>query len=234
MPELPEHLEHLCVTVKVDLYREARPVELINQVSALVPKEWVYYCFNSEYLFYPFMENRSVVEMLAFHAEERREAMLTYVIDLYAKDLEKFPNAVSLDQAHFDRAGHYALARWDPNTNSNKDRQLNIFGGLRWRFEEYLPYEKRRIDRISIFRAQPENILKEDFTFTEEEYNTYSCPWHHNLTAAIVSFRTAKALRYNPGSKHDIEAFHWHNSIPFAWSSKQLLDLGMIESGQWF
>ena len=234
LPELPEHLEHLCVTVKVDLYREARPVELINQVSALVPKEWVYYCFNSEYLFYPFMENRSVVEMLAFHAEERRDAMLTYVIDLYAKDLEKFPNAVALDQAYFDRAGHYALARWDPNTNSNKDRQLNIFGGLRWRFEEYLPYEKRRIDRISIFRAQPENILKEDFTFTEEEYNTYSCPWHHNLTAAIVSFRTAKALRYNPGSKHDIEAFHWHNSIPFAWSSKQLLDLGLIESGQWF
>ena len=180
------------------------------------------------------MESRSVVEMLAFHAEERREAMLTYVIDLYAKDLEKFPNAVALDQAYFDRAGHYALARWDPNTNSNKDRQLNIFGGLRWRFEEYLPYEKRRIDRISIFRAQPENILKEDFTFTEEEYNTYSCPWHHNLTAAIVSFRTAKALRYNPGSKHDIEAFHWHNSIPFAWSSKQLLDLGLIESGQWF
>ncbi|MEK9735609.1 MAG: hypothetical protein VW297_14575, partial [Paracoccaceae bacterium] len=65
-------------------------------------------------------------------------------------------------------------------------------------------------------------------------YNTYSCPWHHNLTAAIVSFRTAKALRYNPGSKHDIEAFHWHNSIPFAWTSKQLLDLGLIESGQWF
>ena len=101
----------------------AGPVELINQVSARVPKEWVYYCFNSEYLFYPFMESRSVVEMLAFHADERRDAMLTYVIDLYAKDLEKFPNAVSLDQAHFDRAGHYALVRWDPNTNSNKDRQ---------------------------------------------------------------------------------------------------------------
>ena len=36
------------------------------------------------------MESRSVVEMLAFHAEERRDAMLTYVIDLYAKDLENF------------------------------------------------------------------------------------------------------------------------------------------------
>ena len=57
------------------------------------------------------MESRSVVEMPAFHAEERRDAMFTYDIDLYAKDLEKLPNGVSLDQAHFDRAGHYALAR---------------------------------------------------------------------------------------------------------------------------
>ena len=86
--------------------------------------------------------------------------------------------------------------------------------------KEFFAAASRHIEKgpIALIFAedQVENILKEDFTFTEEEYNTYSCPWHHNLTAAIVSFRTAKALRYNPGSKHDIEAFHWHNSIPFA------------------
>ena len=69
LPKLPEHLEHICVTIKVDLYREARPVELINQVIALVPKEWVHYCFNSEYLFYPVMKSRSFVKRLTFHAK---------------------------------------------------------------------------------------------------------------------------------------------------------------------
>ena len=34
--------------------------------------------------------------MLAFHTEERRDAMLTYVIDLYADDLEDFPDAEDL------------------------------------------------------------------------------------------------------------------------------------------
>ncbi|MCB1328747.1 MAG: hypothetical protein KDK28_04485, partial [Maritimibacter sp.] len=59
-------------------------------------------------------------------------------------------------------------------------------------------------------------------------------PWHHNLTAAIVSFRTAKALKTNPGSTYDIKTFRWRNSVPLEWSSQQLLDLGLMEPGQWF
>ena len=42
-------------------------------------------------------------------------------------------------------------------------------------------------------------MLLPNHRFNDEEYNTYACPWHHNLTAAIVSFRTAKALKRNPG-----------------------------------
>jgi hypothetical protein len=64
--------------------------------------------------------------------------------------------------------------------------------------------------------------------------NTYSCEWHNNLTAAVCSFRAAKALTTNPGSTHAIKSFHWHNSIPFEWHSRQLLDLGLMEPGQWF
>ena len=51
--------------------------------------------------------------MLAFHTEERRDAVLTYVVDLYAGDLDEAPNAVSLDDAHMDKSGYYALARKD-------------------------------------------------------------------------------------------------------------------------
>jgi hypothetical protein len=64
--------------------------------------------------------------------------------------------------------------------------------------------------------------------------NTYACPWHNNLTAAVCSFRTAKALRTNPGSRDAIQTFDWHNSTPFAWHSQQLMDLGLMEPGQWF
>ena len=89
-------------------------------------------------------------------------------------------------------------------------------------------------DRISLFKAKRGLTLRPDFTFNDEEYNTYACPWHNNLTAAICSFRTAKALKSNPGSKFDIHNFRWHNSTEFQWHSQQLMDLGLMEPGQWF
>ncbi len=195
---------------------------------------WFYYCYNAEYLFFPFCETRTVGEMLAFHAEERRDAMLAHVVDLYASDLGRHPDAVSLEDAMLDRSGYYALARPDPETGHPRERQLDFFGGLRWRFEEHVPPARRRIDRIALFRAAKGLALKDDHTFSVEEYNTYACPWHHNLTAAIASFRTAKALKANPGSTFAIPSFAWHNSLRFDWTSQQLMDLGLMEPGQWF
>lgn len=206
----------------------------INRIIEAAQGTWLFYCYNAEYLFFPFCETRSVGEMLTFHSEERRDAMLTYVIDLYAEDLTAHPDAVSLEHAHLDRSGYYALARKNPATGHPHERQLDFFGGLRWRYEEHIPKLSRKIDRISLFRARPGLKLQPDHTFDDEEYNTYACPWHHNLTAAICSFRTAKALRRNPGSSFDIETFRWHNSTPFEWHSRQLLDLGLMEPGQWF
>ncbi|WP_022702513.1 hypothetical protein [Pseudorhodobacter ferrugineus] len=207
----------------------------VNQVSEAVSGIWMYYGFNAEYLFHPFCESRNIRELLAFHTEERRDAVLSYVIDLYADDLETHPNAVSLENALLDRSGYYALGRPDPaNHNHPRDRQLDFFGGLRWRFEEHIPAARRKIDRIALFRTKPGLILRPDFTFSDEEYNTYACPWHHNITTAIVSFRTAKALKSNPGSRYDIHDFKWHNSTKFQWNSQQLMDLGLMEPGQWF
>ncbi|WP_420005283.1 hypothetical protein [Arenibacterium sp. LLYu02] len=207
----------------------------LNQIiAAAAPGCWLYYCYNAEYLFYPFCETRTVNEMLLHHTEERREAMLTYVIDLYAGDLNSHPDAVSLEDACLDRSGYYAQGRMDPATGQSRDRQLNFFGGLRWRHEEHVPAQSRRIDRIALFRAKPGLELLADHTFNDQEYNTFACPWHHNLTAAICSFRAAKALKRNPGSTFDIRSFKWHNSAPFEWHSRQLLDLGLMEPGQWF
>jgi len=221
--------------VTLDVYRQGVFLEAVNAVIAAAGQQWLYYCYNAEYLFFPFCETRTIGEMLAFHTEERRDAMLNYVIDLYAGDLDEFPNSVSLESAMLDKSGYYALARPDAaNQNQPKERQLDFFGGLRWRFEEHVPETRRKIDRISLFRAKPGLVLHPDNTFNDEEYNTYACPWHHNLTAAICSFRTAKALKSNAGSTFDIYNFKWHNSIEFEWTSQQLLDLGLMEPGQWF
>ncbi|WP_375687409.1 glycosyltransferase family 2 protein [Pseudooceanicola sp. LIPI14-2-Ac024] len=228
--DLPEAVTDACIRIDCDLTGDGAMVDAVNAVIAAAPGTWMYYCYNAEYLFHPFCETRTVREMLAFHAEERRDAMLTYVVDLYAGDLDAAADAVSLEDAHLDRTGYYALAREGEAT----DRQLDFFGGLRWRFEEHVPPSRRRIDRIGLFRAKPGLRLRDGHVFNDPEYNTYACPWHHNLTAAICSFRTAKALRVNPGSREHIRSFKWHNSAPFEWHSRQLLDLGLMEPGQWF
>lgn len=231
----PEDLRGKVHHVAHYMHRDGALQAAVNRLIPAAGGQWLYYCYNAEYLFFPFSENRTVAEMLAFHTEERRDAMLTYVVDLYAGDLQRHPDAVSLDDAWLDKSGYHALARPDPkHHNHPKERQLDFFGGLRWRFEEHIPEDRRKIDRIGIFRARPGLTLREDHTFSDEEYNTYACPWHNNLTAAIVSFRTAKALKRNPGSTFDIRSFRWHNSAPFEWHSRQLLDLGLMEPGQWF
>ena len=231
---LPDDPKEKVVNLIHDCRRPRAHVDPVNAIIKAAPADtWVYYGYNAEYLFYPFAETRSVGELLAFHAEERRRAMLSYVIDMYAPDLSRFPNAVSLDEAMFDRTGYYALGRTDRN-GALKERQLDFYGGLRWRFEEHLPLDRRRIDRIALFRTQPGLELLADHRFNVEEYNTHSCPWHHNLTAAVASFRVAKALARNPSSRDHITGFAWNNSLRFRWTSSQLLELGLMEPGQWF
>ncbi len=232
---VPEALEPRIHRVPWTIHRDNAVPEAVNRTIAAAPGAWLHYCYNAEYLFFPFCETRTIRDLVTFHTEERRDAMLTYVVDLYAGDLDRHPQAVSRDEALLDRLGYYALARGDAaNKWAPKDRQMDFFGGLRWRFEEHVPWDRRRIDRIGIFRAKPGLTLNADHTFGDEEYNTFACPWHNNLTAAICSFRTAKALRTNPGSRYDIPTFRWQNSVPFQWHSQQLLDLGLMEPGQWF
>lgn len=232
---LPDALEQTVHRIDHDVHAEDAMADAVTRVIDAAPGLWLFYCYNAEYLFHPFCETRNVRELLAFHSEERREAMLSYVIDLYAGDLTQHPNAVSLRDAHLDKSGYYALGRPDPaKHNHPKDRQLDFFGGLRWRFEEHISPQRRKINRISLFRAKPGLRLNRDFTLSDEEMNTYACPWHNNITTALASFRTAKALRTNPGSRFDIHDFRWRNSTPFEWHSQQLMDLGLMEPGQWF
>lgn len=230
---LPADLPDCVHRVDFDVSAEDALQVIVNRMISALPDQWLYYCYNAEYLFYPFCETRTVGEMLTFMREERRDTVMSYIVDLYAKDLNAHPSGVDHESAHFDKSGYYALSREDADGTPH-DRQVNIFGGLRWRFEEHIAKARQRTDRVSFFRAQPGLKMLADRTFNVQEYNTYSCPWHHNITSAVCSFRTAKALKKNPGSKFEIKTFKWHNSAPFEWHSRQLLDLGLIEPGQWF
>lgn len=207
--------------------------EALTRLFAALPQDpWIYWGYNAEFLFFPFCEGRRIGELLAFHSEERRSAMMCHVVDLYADDLAAFPDAVSLDRAMFDRSGYYAMQRFRDGVAL--ERQMDIFGGLRRRFEEHVPWTRRRIDRVALIRSDRGLKMRPDLTLNDEERNTVNCPWHNNLTAAVLSFRAARALRSNPGSKWAISDFRWSGSVSFDWSSKQLMELGLMEPGQWF
>lgn len=231
----PEEAPANAARIRWDIFAEEALVTAVNRVSALLPGAWIHFCHNAEYLFYPFCETRSIADVATFQTEERRDTLFTPIVDLYAGDFSAHPDGVSRSAALLDSIGYYALAREDPTRGWQvKERQIDLYGGLRWRFEEHVPWTRRRIDRVSFFRARPGLELRGDFTFTIEEYNTLACPWHHNLSGAVCSFRTAKALRINPGSREAIPTFAWSHSVPFSWGSRQLLDLGLMEPGQWF
>lgn len=229
---LPEDCAEMCHHVENDPFNGLAVHEAVNKLNDAFVGRWLYYCYNAEYLHFPFCEDRSILELITFIGEERRSSAFTYVVDLYTVDLDNNPNGFSLENAHLDSSGYYALTRW--KDGHVMDRQLSIYGGLKWRFEEHLPWTKRRIDRIALFEARKGLVMGEDQRFNDEEYNTYECPWHHSPTISICSFRTAKYLKSNPGSTFDVEGFTWAKSEQFHWNSQQLMDLGLMEPGQWF
>ena len=219
--------------VRYDLSRANAVPDIVNAVIAACPQQWIYLGYNAEYLFYPFSVSRRVGEMLVFATEERRPVVMSTVLDLYAPDLVATPNGVDLARAHFDSVGYFDEPVLDAAGNV-LPQQLAVQGGLRWRFEEHVPQQSRRLDRPCLFRAVPDLRMQADRRFNIAEYNTYNCPWHHNVTACVASFRAAKALRRNPVSHAAIHNFWCAQSTPFHWSDQQLMDLGFMEPGQWF
>ncbi|OUS07576.1 hypothetical protein A9Q96_06615 [Rhodobacterales bacterium 52_120_T64] len=207
-------------------------IDALNKIIAACTGKWIYYGFNAEYLYFPFSETRTIKDAINFIEEERRTAVFTYAIDLYPANLSDHANGVDIDTAHLDRNGYYGQDRFVDG--EMVARQPEIFGGLRWRYEEHIPWEKRRIDRISLFKATRDLEIGPDLRLNDPEMNTIACEWHNNLTIAVMSFRVAKALMHNPGSADVIKSFHWGGSRKFEWSSGQLMELGFMEPGQWF
>ncbi len=66
---LSDELAELCPRITMDAPRGQPMIDAVNKIIEAAPTLWLYYCFNAEYLFFPFCETRGIGEMLAFHTE---------------------------------------------------------------------------------------------------------------------------------------------------------------------
>ena len=206
--------------------------ETINPLLKDLVGKWALFICNAEYFYFPFCENRKVSDLTQFVSEENRNSVHCVTVDVYGNDLERTPNAVDPANAYFDREGYYALDRYAGP--EKMERQHDVFGGLKWRFAEHIPWERQRIDRVAFFKVYEGCQMDAEGRLNDEEMNTMACPWHNSLTGAVVSFRVAKSLRHNPGSQFDVTSFMWECSEKLDWSSDQLMKAGFMEPGQWF
>lgn len=207
----------------------------VSRASAKAGGGWLYWGYNAEFLMFPFCETRRIADLTAFLREERRDAALAYAIDLYAGQSGTETPGVSMVDAWMDGQGYYAASRPDPkNHGYPKERQLDFFGGLGWRFEEHVAPLDRRIDRGALFRSGRRVALQPDRTLTPDALNTFACAWHHSPTVCVLSFRRAKALCQLPAVTLPDNGFRWAGSVRCDWTSRQLLELGFMEPGQWF
>lgn len=206
--------------------------QTLNPILAGLAGRWVYYGYNAEYLYFPFCETRSISDAAQFVSEEQRDSVFAVVVDIFAEDLGAASDAVDLDAPLLDATGYYRRDRFDGP--DRLDRQINVYGGLKWRFAEHVPWARQPVERICFFRVDPGLTIDDQGVLSDPERNTFTCPWHNSMTFAVASFRVAKSLRHNPGSTERIETLDWPGSARFDWSSRQLMDLGFMEPGQWF
>ncbi len=230
--QIPADLTETILHLPLAFHGAAEVAAILNQLIPALRGRWVYFGFNAEYLFFAGQESRSIQDVVTFMEEERRSAVFGTTLDLYASDLEAAPNGVDLENTFFDRSGYYSEPRFEGPVPL--DHQIEVYGGLKWRFEEHIPWKQRRLDRVPLFKAAPGLTMNEDLVLSEPDMNTVSCPWHHNLTVSVCSFRTAKGLLKNPHSREKIGSLMAPQSAPFGWTSQQLLDVGFMEAGQWF
>ncbi|MEM7211411.1 MAG: hypothetical protein AAF479_05850 [Pseudomonadota bacterium] len=198
----------------------------VNALIDALGDRWLLWLWNSEWFVFPFGETRTLNDLTAFLADERRKMIFTYALDLYAAELpggDADPRGAELC---FDRIGYHAFPR--------EEKVLRLFGGLGWRFAELTPRELQQIGRTSLFRAQRGTWLDRNYLFDDPEYGSVQCKWHHNPTAAVMTLRRARRIMAHP-QIHELRGkLMWQGTQRFDWTSRQLLELGMIEPGQWF
>ena len=138
--------------IQHDFHTSEDAIDAVNQIFATFTNRWCLYCYNAEYLFFPFSETRTVGELLTFCTEELRLSVVSFIVDLYTEGLNAAPSAVDIEIAHFDRAGYFARERKN-GAGHILEHQLDFCSGLKSRYEEFVAPSKRRMDRVAIFNG---------------------------------------------------------------------------------
>lgn len=205
---------------------EGRAAALLNELFGALAGRWVLWLWNGEFFVFPFGETRRLSDLAQFLEDERRVSIYTYALDLYADDLPREAEPPENAPLCFDRLGYHAFPR--------PDRGLRLFGGLGWRFEELTPGHMHQIGRAALLKPRRGVEIGRDLIFDDPGYASVSAPWHHSPTAAIMTLRRAWRIFAHPQFPEWRGSLHWHGTTRWDWSSRQLLELGMIEPGQWF
>ncbi|MEM9059593.1 MAG: hypothetical protein AAGD13_03950 [Pseudomonadota bacterium] len=221
----PSDLDVQVVRVK-QLPSQRSAWSMLNQLIDLLAGRWLLWLWNGEYFVFPFGETRTLSDLAAFLGDERRKMIFTYAFDLYANDLPNGGDNLEEADLHFDRIGYHAFPR--------DEKVLRLFGGLGWRFAEFAPRETQQIGRTSLFKAEKGVWMDRKYLFEDAEYASVQCKWHHNPTAAVMSLRRTRRILAHPEFHRVRGNLLWEGSEKFDWTSRQLLELGMIEPGQWF
>lgn len=234
LPPVPDELRADVTMVYHDIFAAGAAADVVNRCMAALDGRWVLVCYNGENLYFPFCETRSIADVTQFAAQDKRSTIPIWVIDTYPAQMPQAGHNVPPDGQFIDARGYHGTPRWNRDEGCEYERQLDMFGGLKWRFRDHVPFDRRRIDRVALFQARAGLTVADDFTMSDQDYNTYQGTWHNGLTAALVSHRTAKSLSQNPASRSEITQLSWSHSVQWSGQSRKLLDLGLIEAGQWF
>ncbi|MEM7423648.1 MAG: hypothetical protein AAF334_07975 [Pseudomonadota bacterium] len=219
-------------TVPVPLLRVAEApgrfgaTTALNRVIDAFDGQWLLWLWAGEYFFYPYVETRSIGDFTAFLNDERRHVAFTYALDLYGPELPEVGHDPRAAELYFDRSGYYGF--------NSEQRELSLYGGLVWRFGELSAFREQQLGRPSLFRARAGIYPGRNGRFAVPDLNSVSCPWHNSPTAAVMTLRHARQIMATEGFALRSENLIWQGSERFTWTSEQLLDLGMIEPGQWF
>lgn len=199
---------------------------ILNQIIDRFDGRWLHWLNNGEFFFFPWCESRTIGDLAGFLTDERRRLAYSYAFDLYAAALPEIHADPRDHDLWMDIRAFHAFP--------DEKRRLAVFGGLGWRFEECFQPWWQQIGRASLFRAQKGLHIGRDMVFAEDEFVSVSAPWHNSPTGAVMGLRRTRHLFSAPAFVDLQDRLLWSGSERFNWHSSQLLDLGMIEPGQWF
>lgn len=225
--DAPDFGELPCPVLRIaEEPREGAVAGVLNGLFDALAGRWVVWLWNGEFFVFPHGETRTLPDLAQFLDDERRSSLHTCALDLYADDLPRESEPPEEARLCFDRMGYYAFPR--------PDRGLRLFGGLGWRFEELTPGHMQQIGRAAMLRPARGVEIDRNLTFEHPDYASVSAPWHHSPTGAVMTLRRSWRIFAHPRFPELRRSLHWRGTTPFEWSSRQLLELGMIEPGQWF